>query len=225
MSLANGIRSGMSKIVTTRATPLQVLQRVMRIKTSPLRQGVHGPYIFIHINKTAGTSIGRAIGLPLKDHLTAAEIIDRIGKDKWDSAYKFTLVRNPWDKVVSHYEYRRKKNKTHIASRNVTFTQWVRMTYGEDKNLDFYDNPKSFQPQVEWLKDDQGRISIDFAGRFESIDRDFDHIRSVLGINADLPHLNASKRAAYQSYYDDDTREIVGRWFCEDIEVFAYRFD
>ena len=200
------------------------LSRLLHIKPSPLRQGQNGTYVFIHINKTAGTSIGNAIGLPVKHHQTAREIIARIGKDKWNTAYKFTLVRNPWDKVVSHYEYRRKRNKTEVATRNVSFSEWVKKTYGTDKDPFFYNNPKAFQPQVEWLKDDQGRIAIDFIGKFESISDDFDQIKNIIGIEAELPHLNASKRAGYQSYYDEETRQIVAQWFHEDIEVFGYSF-
>ena len=124
------------------------IHRLLHIKPIPLRQGGNGPFIFIHINKTAGTSVGKAIGLPVKDHLMATEVIARIGLDKWNTAYKFTVVRNPWDKVVSHYEYRRKKNKTHIASRNISFSDWVKMTYGPEKNTVYYNNPRSFQQQV-----------------------------------------------------------------------------
>ena len=201
-----------------------LLSKWLHIKPRPLRQGSNGPFIFIHINKTAGTSIGNAIGLPIKHHQTAREVIGQIGKNKWNTAYKFTLVRNPWDKVVSHYEYRRKRNKTEVATRNISFSEWVKKTYGPDKDPFYYNNPKAFQPQVEWLKDDEGRISIDFIGKFESIDEDFNQIKSVIGLKAEPPHLNASKRAGYQSYYDDETRQIVADWFREDIEVFGYHF-
>ena len=200
------------------------VSRLLHIKPSPLRQGINGPYIFIHINKTAGTSIGNAIGLPVKHHQTAREIIAKIGREKWDTAYKFTLVRNPWDKVVSHYEYRLKRNKTELASRNISFSGWVTKTYGPDKDPFFYNNPKAFQPQVEWLKDDEGKIAIDFIGRFETISEDFNQIKSAIGLEAELPHLNASKRAGYQSYYDEETREIVADWFQEDIALFGYQF-
>ena len=200
------------------------LSKVLHIRPAPLRQGRNGPFIFIHINKTAGTSIGNAIGLPIKHHRTAREVIASIGKDKWNTAYKFTLVRNPWDKVVSHYEYRRKRNKTEVASRNISFSEWVKMTYGQEKDPYYYNNPKAFQPQVEWLKDDEGKISIDFIGKFETINEDFEQIKKAIGIEAELPHLNPTKRAAYQSYYYDETREIVAHWFREDIEVFGYRF-
>ena len=204
--------------------PKSTIYRMLHIKPMPLRTGINGPFIFIHINKTAGTSIGRAVGLPLKHHLTAAEVISRIGKDKWQAAYTFTFVRNPWDKVVSHYEYRRKKNKTEIASRNIPFPEWVKLTYGLDKDPFYYNNPRSFQPQVEWLKDDVGDISIDFIGKFESINADFNHVRNIIGIDESLPHLNASNRASYQSYYDDETMEIIADWFHEDIKEFGYSF-
>ncbi len=201
------------------------LYRFLHIKPAPLREGRNGPFIFVHINKTAGTSIGKAIGLPVKHHLTAREIIARIGPDRWNTAYKFTLVRNPWDKVVSHYEYRRKKNKTEIASRNITFSQWVKMTYGKDKDTFYYDNPKSFQPQVDWLKDNDGNINIDFIGKFESIAQDFKQIRLAIGNHAQLPHLNASKRASYQDYYNSETRGIIADWFHEDLTTFGYEFE
>ena len=66
----------------------EILARVLHIKPSPLRKGPNGPFIFIHITKTAGTSIGNAIGLPVKHHLTAKEVIAKIGKNKWNEAYK-----------------------------------------------------------------------------------------------------------------------------------------
>jgi len=204
---------------------LKRLQKILHIKPSPLKQGCNGSYIFVHINKTAGTSVGRAIGLPVKDHLTAKEIIGRIGKQNWNSAYKFTVIRNPWDKVVSLYEYRRKKNKTQIASGGIRFTEWVKLTHTENRNPFYYNNVKSFQPQVEWLKDDEGDITIDFVARFETLGADFEQIREAIGCAAELPHLNASSRKSYRDYYTDETREIVARWYREDIEFFNYAFD
>lgn len=198
--------------------------KLLHKKPIPLRQGENGPFIFIHINKTAGTSIGRAIGLPVKDHLTAREVIARIGSQKWNQAYKFTVVRNPWDKVVSHYEYRRKKNKTQIAARRISFSDWVKMTYGKNKDTFYYNNPRSFQPQVEWLKDTDGIVLMDYIIRFEAIEEGFEQVRKTIGLEARLPHLNASKRADYREYYDDETRGIVAHWFREDIEAFSYEF-
>jgi len=208
-----------------RLSTLKRLQKILRINPSPLRQGSFGPYVFVHIHKTAGTSIGRAIGLSRKNHLTAKEVIQKIGKKNWQAAYTFTVVRNPWDKVVSLFEYRRKKNKTQIASSGMTFTEWVHLTHGHDRNPFYHDNVKSFQAQVEWLKDEEGIIAIDFIAKFESLNTDFDQIRKAIGIGASLPHLNESHRKNYRSYYTAETKRIITRWYDEDITAFGYTFD
>ena len=77
----------------------------------PAKPITHSDFIFIHINKTGGTSIEKALGLE-KDHLTASEKKTAIGKQKWKKIYSFAFVRNPWDKVVSHYHHRVKMNIT-----------------------------------------------------------------------------------------------------------------
>jgi hypothetical protein len=210
--------------MTMRSTTRKLAYRLSGIKPSPLRQGQDQSFIFVHINKTAGTSVGNAIGLPVKDHLTAMEIIERVGKVAWDNAFKFSLVRNPWDRVVSLYEYRRKKNKTQIATRGITFSDWVELVFGDNPDPFYCNNPKSFQPQVEWLKDDEEKFSIDFVGKFETIAQDFEYIRNEIGIDAVLPHLNASDRGGYQAYYNQYTRDVVAHRFGEDNEMFGYRF-
>lgn len=195
------------------------------LKGSPLRHGPKGPFVFIHINKTGGTSVGRAIGLPIKDHLTAREVIARIGRERWNEAFTFAVVRNPWDKAVSLYEYRRKKDRTGLTSEGVSFHDWVRWTMGPGQDPRYYNNPLSFQPQVEWLKDDEGAVSLDVIARFERLSEDFERIKRAIGIDADLPRLNATRRKDYRSYYDAETAAIVARWFADDIERFGYRFD
>jgi hypothetical protein len=197
-----------------------------RDRHSPLRFGPQGPFIFIHINKTAGTSIGRAVGLPHKRHLTAREIIDLVGEEAWRKAYKFAFVRNPWDKVVSQYGFRVRTNKTRMGERPIAFKDWAMRTIGERRDPEYVDKPRLFLPQVEWLKDAAGRIDVQRVGRFEHLARDFAAICAELGIAAALPHLNRTKaRRPYRDYYDAETAEIVARWFRDDIERFGYAFD
>lgn len=203
----------------------QILNRLFHIKPSPLRPGTGTPFVFLHINKTAGTSVGRAIGLTVKQHLTAREIIARIGREKWRSSWTFTFVRNPWDRAVSLYEYRRGKNRTGIASMDLSFADWAGRVFNDDPDPELHNNSKSFQSQCDWLRDDEGVIDIDFTGRFENIAADFEQIAAKIAPGARLPHLNASKRRDYRAYYDAGSRERVEHWFAEDIERFEYGFD
>ena len=81
-------------------------------------------------------------------------------------------------------------------------------------------------PQTKWIKND-GKIAVDFVGRFENLDADFQVICEALGINPvpKLPHFNPGEHRPYQEYYDDETRAIVADVYADDIETFGYTFD
>jgi hypothetical protein len=182
-------------------------------------------YVFIHINKTGGASVAKALGIPFMEHYAAREIISSVGEKRWESAFKFAFVRNPFSKVVSHYNYRIKTNKTNLKTYNLSFKEWVKRTYGYDKDYFYYDKPKMFMPQVEWLKDNNNQLDIDFIGRFERMHIDFNIVCSMLGVYKDLPHLKTFVKHDYRSYYDTETIDIIYDWFYEDFETFRYRFD
>lgn len=191
----------------------------------PLRKGNRKDFIFIHINKTAGTSISKAIGLQDKNHLTSKEVIDQIGEKKYAEAYKFAVVRNPWSKVVSHYKYRVKTNQSNLNDENISFNDWVKVTYGKNKDPRYYNNPKMFLPQVDWLKDYNEKISVDKIIKFEDLNNEFKKIAKEIGITNSLPHLNPTKKEDYKSFYNTESIEIIKDWFKEDINLFNYRFD
>ena len=181
-------------------------------------------FIFIHINKTGGTSITMALNLPNK-HKTALEIIDKIGRRNWNNIFTFTVVRNPWDKVVSHYHYRVQTNQTSLGENPISFKEWVQRTYGEQDSL-YYDKPKMFMPQVNWISDKSGNIIVNRIMHFENIDEEFTELSKILNINKDvaLPHVKSSKRGHYRDYYDENSIQIVQNWFMRDIEEFGYKF-
>ena len=91
-------------------------------------------FIFVHINKTAGTSIEHALGLPFQ-HKTARQFINEIGLETWRTTFTFAVVRNPWDKVVSHYHYRVETNRLDPGDDPIQFGDWVREAYGKRKIL------------------------------------------------------------------------------------------
>ncbi len=179
-------------------------------------------FIFIHINKTGGSSIEKALRLPL-EHKTAREKIDEIGLERWKRRFTFTVVRNPWDKVVSHYLYRWQTNQTGLQNASIDFRTWARLAY-RDHNPKYYDKPKMFMPQLAWLTDVEGHLLVDFVCRFENLASDFETVLHTIGRKATLPHLKASKRGHYRDYYDGETIEIVAQWFQRDIEYFHYEF-
>lgn len=191
---------------------------------SPLRTINGHHFIFIHINKTGGTSITKVAEIPYIRHLIAKEIIHLVGIDKWEKAYKFTVVRNPWDKVVSQYKYRVQTNQHKMKDRPISFDKWVNCAYGKTKDLFYYDSPRMFAPHSDWLKGFDGNININKILKFESLTEDFRMIAKELGIKKKLPHLKRTTKDNYRKYYNDKTAQVIADCFEEDIERFKYQF-
>jgi len=180
-------------------------------------------FIFIHINKSGGSSIETALGIPFA-HKTAQQYRNQIGEKRWQRVFTFTIVRNPWDKVVSHYHYRVMTNQTGLGEATIPFDEWVQLAYG-DNDPRYYNNPRMFMPQTDWITDESGRILVDFVGKFENLQDDFNTICQHIGKSGvPLPHLKKSRRKSYKDYYSSESREIVANWFATDIETFKYTF-
>lgn len=194
----------------------------VREKFLSLRRGNLDSFIFIHINKTGGSSVEKALEIPF-DHRTALERMRKMGRKKWNKKFTFTVVRNPWDKVVSHYHYRVDTNQTNLGDNPIGFNEWVRLTYGK-QDPQYYNNPQMFMPQIDWISDETGEVLVDEIIRFENLDEEFNVILKKLGRKALLPHVKKSKRGSYRDYYEPDTIEIVRNWFARDIEIFGYQF-
>jgi hypothetical protein len=206
------------------AKAFKVKRRLFKRKlhTFPLWYKEPG-YIFIHINKTGGSSIEKALNLPF-EHLTALEKINDVGLEKWQNKFSFAFVRNPFDKVYSHYRYRVKTNQTHLKNKPLTFSDWVKKSYG-DKDPFYFDQPKMFMPQVNWLCDEKGQLLVDQVYRFETLNEDFDQLCQKFSLTKELPHLKASKKVNYQSFYDEESQQIIEQHFAQDLKLFNYRFD
>lgn len=199
------------------------VKRALRDYRTRLRTKYLLDVIFVHINKTGGSSIERALGLPFQ-HRTALEFRNDIGRARWERRFSFSFVRNPWDKVASHYAYRVQTNQTGMRDRPIEFNDWVRLAYGENVPQ-YYDQPKMFMPQTDWLTDEEGKIIVQFIGRFERLEEDFREVCAILGRDATLPHLKKSSRADYRRMYTPETVDIVARWFEKDIRNFGYTFE
>jgi hypothetical protein len=180
--------------------------------------------VFVHINKTGGSSMERALGLPFQ-HLTAMEFRDLMGRRRFERAFRFTVVRDPFAKVASHYRYRVRTNQTGLGERPVPFSEWVIRAYGE-QDPHFYDQPRMFAPQIEWLREPNGPLLVDYVARFEKLHDDFAEVCRRLEVSASLPHLKSSRQGEpVPSRYDDASASVVRRVFREDFEAFGYSLD
>ena len=171
-------------------------------------------FIFVHVMKTAGTSVSAAIDpclrwndvaiggtrfgeqiqpafrerFGLHKHSTASEIRAMVGADVWSSYFTFTLVRHPYDRIVSLYTWLHKTLRN--APPDATEWSWpVATAFRESQGFSGFIRHELFRrslggrPQVEWTCDDDGRCILDFVGRFEDLDAARRTISERTGIN------------------------------------------
>ncbi len=194
-------------------------------------------FLFVHIPKTAGNSIQSVLrdysedelvalrseqdgverfGLrnrkyKIKKHSTLAEYRAALGETQFGNLYRFTCVRNPWDRMVSYYftptqqaEAWDPKKFRRIISRTLSVADYLRLDKGED---DPFGN-------------------VNYIMRFEKLTDDFRAVCAALDISSPtLPQYNRSNREHYSKYYNDELRELVRKRFAAEIERFGYVFE
>ena len=135
----------------------------------------------------------------------------------YDEYFKFAFVRNPWDRVVSWYGYTKRLSEDNPrSSAGLSMEDFIK------KNEHVWVGRST---QYSWIFDDCGNSMIDFIGRFERLQEDFDIICDKIGITKQkLLHKNKSKRKHYTEYYNEETINIVAKKFAKDIECFGYKF-
>jgi len=181
-------------------------------------------YIYISVPRTGTTSIVCAIEpdgherKPGRKHRAISQIEEEITEDQFNQYFKFGYVRNPWDWSLSFYLYIT-SNKGHFRHEQLcqysSFSEYLKST-----------REPIGRPQSSYFTNSTGNITVDYIGRFENIQRDFDTICDKIGRpRQQLLHKNKTKREHYTEYYDDETREIVAQKYARDIELFGYEFE
>jgi len=187
------------------------------------RQRFDENFIFIHINKTGGSSVSEALKIE-RHHLSAFTVRNLIGEDAWKTKFKFAFVRNPWDRAVSQYHYRYKANQQNIRTDNIGFEDWLKKAF-IDKEVRLINSHAMFMPQTDWISDMEGNIILDFVGRFENLSADAKYVFNKIGLNTELGHLRKSDRSDYKEYYEPWSVDLIAEVFAKDIEKFGYTFE
>jgi hypothetical protein len=191
--------------------------------------------LFLHIPKTAGTSVRTWLGWCSEQDDSVAEgnyghLSLELLKSKVSMPHKsFTIVRNPWDRTVSTYFFALHIVKPFKAAL-VEFNNGNVPTFeGFVCNLrDGFTlgNPNVTQPQANWITS-----PIDYILKFENLTQDFAVIQQYVGNNNPLPientryQFNKIDNLPYQEYYNDTTQKIVEEIFQKDILEFGYKFN
>lgn len=152
----------------------------------------------------------------LPTHATAKQI-KKMYPREWSEYFTFAFVRNPWSWQVSLYFFvlQTKYNHHHEIVKSLgSFRDYIRWRVDGHKKL-----------LSDFVFDESEQRLVDYVGRIETLERDFEEICERVGVDVILPHKNKSKHRDYREYYDDETRELVAQHFAPDIDAFGYCFD
>ena len=184
-------------------------------------------FIFVHIPKTGGTSIESLFikNADIKDVPEKHSMARDIDSELLEKYYTFTFVRNPWDRMVSYYKFRIKRSFD-MYSHGESFKEWISFICSNNaQQIKAYQFNLAIKDQYEYIVNKTNEIIIDFVGKFENFQQDFDIACDRIGIpRQELPHINKTDHLHYTEYYDDETRSIVAEKYSKDIKYFGYKF-
>lgn len=200
--------------------------------------------VYIHIPKTAGTSVEKLLfpkynfnetpnyeicygwdeNFGWLNHLTMREFEVLFPNLDIHDFLVFTVVRNPWDRIVSEFFW-----KSSTSKMEMSFSDFVYRIYKKDYEIiqSFYKSPIAL---MQHIKKQTNYISKEFEGditiiRFEDFHREFTNfcISKYLKINK-IPNLRRSIHINYKAYYNKNTIGMIKDLYQEDIERFRYSF-
>jgi len=205
--------------------------------------------IFVHIPRTGGSSIEHALKIfgvageektlqmfgrikpGVRDkysflsnyyqHLTATNLKRILSEKNWNGYFKFAFVRNPWERMVSFYF---NKDPDLIDEARQQGINLADTTFEEFLSRIKQVNHVYTLEQHKFIINENGKLIVDFVGRFEDLGNDFKKIYERIGIHAKLGHYNRSVHKPYREYFNDETKEITRKMYEKDIEVFQYEF-
>ena len=176
----------------------------------------NGEWIFMRNGRTGSTSILNGI-------MGRRTIMKQHGEQRWlrylrsviDRPFLFTFVRNPWDRLVSAFCF---LQRTRALSWQYTFQEYLKAALDKCEIV----LNEHFMPQHETYL--FTTPAIVYVGRYENLQNDWNDMAAILHVPHKLPRMNATAHRQYRSYYDDQTRDIVGRYYATEIECLGYKF-
>jgi hypothetical protein len=183
---------------------------------------------FMHQSMNAEEFI--RLDLPNLQHVDAATIKRMVPDEVWNSYFKFSITRNPWDRIISDFFWKKRQDPELIPRKR--FYHYMGVPFNELEQVK--NRFDTFIRSEQWTNNDRfyildDQLCIDQAIRYERLSEDFSEICSKLGLdNCSLPRLKSGMRQKnhhYSEYYDEDSKSIVAERHKNDIRFFDYRFE
>jgi len=179
---------------------------------------------FIHVNKCGGTSVERALGLPFLNHDLAIERQERVGKDKWNNNFTFTVCRNPYDRMESIFFYQNRFKNIPVSDYQSEFEQYLKQISQSNYPLG---KPKMFKSQAYWISDSaNNKVLVNGALPLERIQEGWPILKGKVPKAGDLEHLKSRvQKSKNRAIYTQTSIKFVKEIYSIDFELFGYSKD
>ncbi len=221
---------GINNIIILASKSIQ--GKIKQVTVSDKRQ-----FIYIGTPRSGSSALHYCLGSNFVTDAVQKDI--DISNPKYKNYFKFTFVRNPWDRVLSCYVSKivnavknplpRKDEmslyvkpiSTLLGKNELTFDDFVQfITHERDGSADPH-----WRAQHTFSYDVDGLLIADYIGRLEIIDEDFNIIRKEIGTDINIIRSSQSgKKGPYQDAYNDNSQKLIAERFKKDIQLFDYQF-
>lgn len=154
-------------------------------------------------------------------------------KDLRENFKALAIVRNPWSRVVSRYEFARKVIEREPSSHVYhnydyadisSFESFLeeRHRWGDTEYM-WHRAVRGWYPAMDHVIDETGKVGCDIL-RFEHMNEELPlYFKSM----EQVEHRNITgyDQSTYKDYYNDSTIQIVADWYKRDIDYWGFDFD
>jgi hypothetical protein len=148
-------------------------------------------------------------------HVSYRQLGKAISSETLDTFFRFAFIRHPYDRFVSVCAFLARAD----ASYHQNPADWMKRALERPQ----FCKRVLVATQHSLLSDESGDVTLDFVGRFESFQTDFNFVCDRLNVPlVALTHRNTSEHKPYQQVLDDELREILLKRYETDFSVFNY---
>lgn len=156
-------------------------------------------------------------------HLTAVELRKILDPDVFNSFYKFSVVRNPYDRLVSEYYYIHEtpseKTKPFRGEGFDVFLETV-FKLPEEEQLALFDG--HLQLQSNYIVDKDDKILVDEVFKIEDITACEKKLQSIVGTERTLPHSRPTTENEVMKLLSKEQKNFIYSKYEKDFVLLGY---